>query len=161
FAQGMHAHRSRGSGARRARTIRRALGRHRSRARSAALGAMTRAVVLLHGFTGSARGLEPLASSLAAERARVEIPALLGHGATDDAGVEGFEAEVDRLARHVRALGEPSHLVGYSLGGRLAIGLLVRHPGLFTGATLVSAQPGLATERERLERRMADDRWCG
>ena len=52
------------------------------------------------------------------------------------------------------------HLVGYSLGGRLALGLLVRHPALFASATLVGAQPGLETESARAERRAADERWC-
>jgi 2-succinyl-6-hydroxy-2,4-cyclohexadiene-1-carboxylate synthase len=116
--------------------------------------------VLLHGFTGSPSGFRELANELAAQGIRVEAPALLGHGARDDAGVEGFEGEVDRLAAFVRSLGRPAHLVGYSLGGRIAIGLLVRHPELFAGATLVSAQPGLTTERERIERQAADERWC-
>jgi 2-succinyl-6-hydroxy-2,4-cyclohexadiene-1-carboxylate synthase len=117
-------------------------------------------VVLLHGFTGSPGSFREVANDLAARGARVETPVLLGHGARDDAGVVGFEAEVDRLAGHVRALGVAAHLVGYSLGGRMAIGLLVRHPDLFTGATLVSAQPGLTTGRERIEREAADERWC-
>jgi 2-succinyl-6-hydroxy-2,4-cyclohexadiene-1-carboxylate synthase len=36
----------------------------------------------------------------------------------------------------------------------------VRHPELFRGATLIGAQPGLATEAEREDRRAADERWC-
>ena len=116
--------------------------------------------VLLHGFTGSPNGLREVGSELAARGIRVETPALLGHGAGNDAGIHGFEGEVDRLAGFVRSLGVATHLVGYSLGGRLAIGLLVRHPELFASATLVSAQPGLTTERERIERQAADEHWC-
>jgi 2-succinyl-6-hydroxy-2,4-cyclohexadiene-1-carboxylate synthase len=119
-----------------------------------------RLAVLLHGFTGSPSGFRELTNELAAQGIRVESPALLGHGARDDAGVDGFEGEVDRLAGFVRSLDGPAHLVGYSLGGRIAIGLLVHHPELFAGATLVSAQPGLTTERERIERQAADERWC-
>src|SRR5262249_55892589 len=81
------------------------------------------------------------------------------HGAAY-ARVEGFEAEVDRLAALIRARGEKVHLAGYSLGGRVAIGLLCRHAGLFRSATLSSAQPGLHSEAEREERRAADERWC-
>jgi 2-succinyl-6-hydroxy-2,4-cyclohexadiene-1-carboxylate synthase len=118
------------------------------------------AAVLLHGFTGSPNTFRDVARELSALTIHVEAPALLGHGAEDDAGIDGFEAEVDRIAGRIRALGVAAHLVGYSLGGRIAIGLLVRHRGLFTGATLVSAQPGLSTARERIERETADARWC-
>jgi 2-succinyl-6-hydroxy-2,4-cyclohexadiene-1-carboxylate synthase len=118
------------------------------------------AAVLLHGFTGSPNAFRAVASELVAAKIQVEAPALLGHGAEDDAGIDGFEAEVDRIAGRIRALGVAAHLVGYSLGGRIAIGLLVRHPRLFTGATLVSAQPGLSTARDRIEREVADARWC-
>jgi 2-succinyl-6-hydroxy-2,4-cyclohexadiene-1-carboxylate synthase len=120
---------------------------------------MTHTVALLHGFTGSPNGLKPLADVLTARGCRVIAPALLGHGA-DDAGVRDFEGEVDRLACGLAAQGERMHLLGYSLGGRVAIGLLCRRPELFSSATLVSAQPGLSLAQARIDRRVADDVWC-
>ncbi|HEX4338146.1 MAG TPA: 2-succinyl-6-hydroxy-2,4-cyclohexadiene-1-carboxylate synthase [Polyangiaceae bacterium] len=121
---------------------------------------MTTTVALLHGFTGSPNSFRKVTTALVENDFRVEAPPLVGHGALDDASVTDFEGEVERLARQLRARAERMHLVGYSLGGRMAIGLLCRHPGLFTGATLVSAQPGLTAAAARLDRRAADETWC-
>jgi 2-succinyl-6-hydroxy-2,4-cyclohexadiene-1-carboxylate synthase len=120
---------------------------------------VTDTVAFLHGFTGSPGGLKPVTDVLTAHGLRVVAPALLGHGA-DDAGIHDFDSEVQRLARVLAASGERLHLVGYSLGGRLAIGLLCRHGELFSGATLISAQPGLSLAQARVDRRVADDVWC-
>jgi 2-succinyl-6-hydroxy-2,4-cyclohexadiene-1-carboxylate synthase len=118
---------------------------------------MNRGLVLLHGFTGTTRSFEAV---LGGVRARAIVPALLGHGAAAD-DIDSFEAEVDRLAGVVRDVASaPPRLVGYSLGARLAIGLLLRHPELFRDAVLIGAQPGLTTEAERVERRRMDERWC-
>jgi 2-succinyl-6-hydroxy-2,4-cyclohexadiene-1-carboxylate synthase len=105
--------------------------------------------LLLHGFTGSPESLSDLnapAGSLA--------PALAGHLQTPLSG--GFEAELERLAA---LAGERTGLFGYSLGGRLALGLLARYPRRFRHAVVVSAQPGLRSEVERAARRDADARF--
>jgi 2-succinyl-6-hydroxy-2,4-cyclohexadiene-1-carboxylate synthase len=52
------------------------------------------------------------------------------------------------------------HLAGYSLGARLGLGLLLRHPELFASATLASVHPGLGHPTERAARRLADCAWC-
>jgi 2-succinyl-6-hydroxy-2,4-cyclohexadiene-1-carboxylate synthase len=113
---------------------------------------------LLHGFTGSPASWKAVTAGMPA-RTRVLAPALVGHGSAANATGAGFEDEVDRLAALV-SREATWHLAGYSLGGRIALGLLVRYPTLFRSATLVGAQPGLETERARAERRAADDRWC-
>lgn len=103
----------------------------------------------LHGFTGSPESFAGL--SLPNDSL---LPTLGGHLGT--AAVGGFWDEVERLA----ALGEGcTGLFGYSLGGRLALGLLARYPTRFEHAVIVSAQPGLQTEAERLARRGADLRF--
>jgi 2-succinyl-6-hydroxy-2,4-cyclohexadiene-1-carboxylate synthase len=113
------------------------------------------ACVFLHGFA-----LGPLSFDALRERTRGFAPASVGHAEAADVDVPSFEAEVDRLAALIeRETGGPRHLVGYSMGGRLGIGLLVRHPRLFGSATLISAHPGLSTEVERAARREADERW--
>jgi 2-succinyl-6-hydroxy-2,4-cyclohexadiene-1-carboxylate synthase len=52
------------------------------------------------------------------------------------------------------------HVVGYSLGARLALGLALRHPARVTRLTLISGHPGLAAENERAQRRASDAAWC-
>lgn len=113
--------------------------------------------VLLHGFTGAPASWDEVRAALAAQ-GEVLCPALVGHGS--DAVAVDFASEVDRLAQAVRAAGfTGAHLGGYSLGARLALGLLVRHPALFARATLIGAHPGLAPEDPgRGERAAADER---
>jgi 2-succinyl-6-hydroxy-2,4-cyclohexadiene-1-carboxylate synthase len=52
------------------------------------------------------------------------------------------------------------HLIGYSLGARLALGIALRHPGLVSRLSLISGHPGLNTEPERALRRASDGAWC-
>lgn len=115
-----------------------------------------RPLVLLHGFTGSPASFDDVLAGLAPGLVR---PMLAGHG-PDPVRVESWDAEIDRLVALLRReLDAPAHLVGYSLGGRVAYGLLARAPELFARATLFGAHPGLLDEREREARRASDARW--
>lgn len=102
--------------------------------------------LLLHGFTGTPESFAALRvppGSIA--------PALAGHLDTPVAG--GFEDEVERLG----SAGEGcAGLFGYSLGGRLALGLLAKYPSRFVHAVIVSAQAGLTSAEERSSRRQGD-----
>jgi 2-succinyl-6-hydroxy-2,4-cyclohexadiene-1-carboxylate synthase len=119
-------------------------------------------LVLIHGYTGSPASFAALCRSLPLGTIRVLCPALLGHGPPVVVGsLQRFEQEVDRLAAEIRAAGfGGAHLCGYSLGARLALGLLARHPFLFRAATLVGVHPGLADVHERAARVGSDERWC-
>lgn len=116
--------------------------------------------VLLHGFTGSPASWDEVCAALA-PHGEAFCPALVGHAQDTGAAVD-FVAEVDRLARLIRASRfERAHLCGYSLGARLALGLLAHHPALFARATLIGVHPGLPEHgRERDERAVADERWA-
>jgi 2-succinyl-6-hydroxy-2,4-cyclohexadiene-1-carboxylate synthase len=118
------------------------------------------ALVLLHGFTGSPESFDEFAGYLP-ETFHLERPALFGHRGEPEAIPQqtlarAFEDEVDRLAAPLRNKGvEGAILLGYSLGARLGLGLLVRHPGLFSRAILVGVNPGLE-QGERGERAERD-----
>jgi 2-succinyl-6-hydroxy-2,4-cyclohexadiene-1-carboxylate synthase len=116
------------------------------------------ASLLLHGFTGSPASFDAVVALLPAG-ARVIRPFLSGHG-SDPARSASWEAELDRIFALIDDAGvERAHVCGYSLGGRLAWGLLARDPSRFSGATLVGAHPGLADDVERAARSRADARW--
>lgn len=101
----------------------------------------------------------PSARTLFSEPSAIVRPLLAGHG-PDPVRVASWDAEIDRLVALLRrALDAPAHLVGYSLGGRVAYGLLARAPELFARATLIGAHPGLIEESEREARRASDARW--
>ncbi|HYP87895.1 MAG TPA: alpha/beta fold hydrolase [Polyangiaceae bacterium] len=104
--------------------------------------------LLLHGFTGTPDSL----AALEAPPGSV-TPTLGGHLDRDVTG--DFLDEVERLAELGR---DCQGLFGYSLGGRLALGILARYPQRFAHAVIVSAQPGLASAGERDARRSADAR---
>src|SRR6187431_1718297 len=115
------------------------------------------AELLLHGFTGSPRSWDFLPVQPPIRRF---APALVGHaGAGAGPDVSDFEGEVDRLnALSLEA--EALHVVGYSLGARLALGFALLHPTRVSRLTLISGHPGLESAAERAERRASDARWC-
>ncbi len=102
--------------------------------------------LLLHGFTGSPASF----AGLKIPRAAL-APALGGH--VGEPASSGFWAEVERLGALAPAATE---LCGYSLGGRLALGLLARYPRRFARAVIISAHPGLRSAPERSARRLQD-----
>lgn len=108
-------------------------------------------LVLLHGFTGGPESFRELGARLDTD---VTAPALLGHaGALSSART--WDEEVDRVAS---LLPEPAHVVGYSMGGRIALSLALRHPTLVRHLTLIGASPGIEDARARAARRDADER---
>lgn len=113
---------------------------------------MTRTVFALHGFTGSPSSFDVL-RSLQPETTFI-TPALLGHG-TDVRAVT-FDDEVARLCG-LGASYPDATLLGYSLGGRLALAMLARG-ARFSRAVIIGASAGLASENERAARRVDDAR---
>lgn len=119
--------------------------------------------VLLHGFAGGPASWQRVVRGFASgwEAHALE---LAGHGATPIGAVRGFEDEVDRLAARIDAIAAPRLLVGYSLGGRLALGLLAHAASSFAGALLIGAHGGLSEGpeglAEREARRASDGAWA-
>jgi 2-succinyl-6-hydroxy-2,4-cyclohexadiene-1-carboxylate synthase len=120
-----------------------------------------RPLVLLHGFTGAPASWQPLVEvvdSRAAPRTVVAV-ALPGHHPSSPV-VPGFEANLDAMARALEAAGLAGcDLVGYSLGGRAALGLALRHPHLAATLTVIGAHPGLEDAGERRRRIEQDRAW--
>jgi 2-succinyl-6-hydroxy-2,4-cyclohexadiene-1-carboxylate synthase len=119
-------------------------------------------MMFLHGFSGHPDVWQPVLARLPSPR-QCLVPSLAGHqgGSPAGRGAEAFRDEVDRLAELiVGAGGEPKHVVGYSLGGRLALGLAVHHPALVRRLTLIGAHPGLQTMDERDQRAATDETWA-
>ena len=54
----------------------------------------------------------------------------------------------------------PRILMGYSLGGRLALHALLQSPQLWHGALIISAYPGGLSEEEKILRCKSDERWA-
>lgn len=121
-------------------------------------------LVLLHGFTGSCEAMEETALAFA-DRYRVIAVDLPGHGGgevSEDPERYRMEACVDDLHRALEFLGlRRVHLLGYSMGGRVALAFAVRHPERVESLVLVGASAGLARADERAARRAADEALAG
>jgi 2-succinyl-6-hydroxy-2,4-cyclohexadiene-1-carboxylate synthase len=113
-------------------------------------------LLLLHGFTGCKAFWAPLAEAWA-ERWYVLAPDLPGHGDSPPPGPdEGLEVAAEQLAS---AMPAAATVVGYSLGGRLALHLAIAHPERVERLVLVGASAGLPEEVDRAARRLEDARW--
>jgi len=117
-------------------------------------------LVLLHGFTGRTDSWLEIIGCLAKCHETIAID-LVGHGASDipaDSSRYDFHLALDDLAEicHKLDLARASWL-GYSMGGRLALGLALRHPRLVTSLILESASPGIENGGDRGARRKADE----
>ncbi|MEZ5259148.1 MAG: alpha/beta fold hydrolase [Ilumatobacteraceae bacterium] len=108
-----------------------------------------RPIGLLHGFTQTGRSWGRFGELLASHRQLccVDLP---GHGAAAE-----VRWGLDRTADELAGRG-PMDWLGYSLGGRHALTLAVRHPTAVRSLVLIGATPGLETDEERVERRAAD-----
>lgn len=118
------------------------------------------ALLLLHGFTGSAETWRPFLPALAARR-RVIAPELIGHGRTaapaDAARYRMDECVADLLALLDRLGVEEFAVLGYSMGGRVALHLALAAPERVRALILESASPGITDPAERAERARSDE----
>lgn len=121
-------------------------------------------IVLLHGFTGSAGTWRALTPALAGAYT-VIAPDHVGHGRSDaPAAVERYRMPraVADLVALVRRLGhERAAWLGYSLGGRTALQLTVRHPDAVEALILEGASPGIAGNEQRAARVASDEAMAG
>ncbi len=116
----------------------------------------TTATVVLHGFTGSAAAMSPLASRLPDPVVALDLP---GHGPgpiSDDPTDYTMAAAVDGVVS-VTAHLEQFALVGYSMGGRVALHVALAHPGRVTALALIGARAGFDDPAGRAERIAADE----
>lgn len=115
------------------------------------------AFVALHGFTQHGAAFKELASYLGAS---VLAPDLPGHGSTE-AHPASFSVAVDVVVSVLQSRPSPATLVGYSQGGRVALGVALSRPDLIEGLVLISASPGIEDPALRDARRAADDGLAG
>jgi dihydroxynaphthoic acid synthetase/2-succinyl-6-hydroxy-2,4-cyclohexadiene-1-carboxylate synthase len=118
------------------------------------------ALLLLHGFTGSASSWDAHLPELASRFDVIAVD-LLGHGESDAPGdPERYRAErqVADLVALLDALDiQQAAVLGYSMGARLALALALAHPERVTRLVLESGSPGIAGGEARAARSASDD----
>ena len=116
--------------------------------------------LFLHGFMGSARDWKDVTAALESDFRCLAVD-LPGHGGSlglpypDSYTIEGAAQELTRLLDSL-GVTRPA-VVGYSMGGRLALYLALHHPERCAALLLESVSPGIEDEEERRSRRAADE----
>jgi len=117
-------------------------------------------LLLLHGFTGSGENWNDL-MPVFGERYAVITVDILGHGRsaspTDPNRYTMPQVAADLIALLDTWQVGQTAVLGYSMGGRLALYLACTYPERFSQLILESSSPGLATEAERAARRQSDE----
>jgi 2-succinyl-6-hydroxy-2,4-cyclohexadiene-1-carboxylate synthase len=119
-----------------------------------------RPLCFLHGFMGSTDDWGAIVGGVNEQAfcLRVDLP---GHGDSLNrpSYVYSMEGATQALADVLDEAGiQRCSLVGYSMGGRVALYFALFHPERVRRLVLESTSPGLRTEAERAERRCLDDR---
>ncbi|MFU9136826.1 2-succinyl-6-hydroxy-2,4-cyclohexadiene-1-carboxylate synthase [Erwinia tasmaniensis] len=117
-------------------------------------------LVWLHGFLGSgAEWLSVQHYFPDSPQLSIDLPA---HGGSRAQRVAGFEQLSERLTATLRFHRVKRYwLIGYSLGGRVALYHACRHGGSdLLGLTVEGGHVGLTTDEERQQRRENDRAWA-
>ena len=116
-------------------------------------------MLLLHGFTGTVQSLDPIACVLSSQFSLLGID-LPGHGRTraiPDPNLKFDQVISDLHEVMGRWHPYPVHVAGYSMGGRVGLGLACRFPDAVKSLSLLGASPGISDVADR-QTRLALDR---
>lgn len=118
------------------------------------------ALLLLHGFTGSGTNWAEHLPVFSQQFAVITVD-ILGHGRSasplDPNRYTMPHVAADLIALLDECQVAQTALLGYSLGGRLALYLACHAPERFSQLILESSSPGLATSAEQTARRQSDE----
>ncbi|MBE4908407.1 2-succinyl-6-hydroxy-2,4-cyclohexadiene-1-carboxylate synthase [Bacillus luteolus] len=109
-------------------------------------------LLFLHGFTGSSQNWLPIVSMFEDTYQCILID-ILGHGRTDSPANSKLY-DIEKVSRDIisildELLIDNVTLIGYSMGGRLALALAINYPQRINKLILESSSPGLLLESER------------
>jgi 2-succinyl-6-hydroxy-2,4-cyclohexadiene-1-carboxylate synthase len=117
-------------------------------------------IIFLHGFLGSREDWLPVSRKLGPpyQFLLIDLP---GHVKT--AVTRRTDYIISNTAKYLvdflvdRGI-QKCHLVGYSMGGRLALYLATKYPEIFDKVILESVNPGLSSKREKMRRIEQDEK---
>lgn len=116
-------------------------------------------LVFLHGFSGDCREWQRVGEGLRDyPRLYLDLP---GHGGSQELGVTGFDEVSTLLTRTLLSYNILKFwLIGYSLGGRIAMFHACQQPKGLLGVMVEGGHPGLQDAEVRNARLASDRRWA-
>ncbi|ELP5713204.1 2-succinyl-6-hydroxy-2,4-cyclohexadiene-1-carboxylate synthase [Enterobacter asburiae] len=116
-------------------------------------------LVFLHGFSGDRREWQRVGEGLSDyPRLYLDLP---GHGGSRNLGVTGFDEMNTMLTRTLLSYNILKFwLIGYSLGGRIAMFHACQQPKGLLGVIVEGGHPGLQDAEARNARLASDRRWA-
>ncbi|MDK2820228.1 MAG: 2-succinyl-6-hydroxy-2,4-cyclohexadiene-carboxylate synthase [Clostridia bacterium] len=118
-------------------------------------------LLLLHGFTGSSENWHPFIKFWEHSFQLIMVD-IIGHGKTespDNAKRYSMDYVTDDLLELLNKLDlDKINLLGYSMGGRLALSFAIKYPNRVHRLILESTSPGLQSLNERKERMIRDEK---
>jgi 2-succinyl-6-hydroxy-2,4-cyclohexadiene-1-carboxylate synthase len=118
-------------------------------------------LVLLHGFTGDRTTWNSFVEQWSHKRTCICID-IIGHGKTSSPeNIDRYK--IQSVVQDIKSILENLQLdvvdvLGYSMGGRLALNFALEYPEKVRKLVLESSSPGLKTEEERNSRQIQDER---
>lgn len=118
-------------------------------------------LILFHGFTGDCSTWEPFYQEWSGHNRLIAID-IIGHGKSDSPEqIERYD--MLSVIKDIKEILEQLHiekvdLLGYSMGGRLALSFAILFPQMVRKLILESSSPGLESETERENRRKQDEK---
>lgn len=118
-------------------------------------------ILFIHGFLGSSQDWQPVVERLIDSYCCLIVD-LPGHGRSISLpeAYYTFDGCVDALLAN-EALKSGTALVGYSMGGRVAMAMAAKEPGRFSGLFIESGGFGNDCPKQRFQRLMQDESVAG
>ena len=116
------------------------------------LGGTGSPIVILHGLLGSSRNWQSAGVALAASGHRVIGLDLRNHGSSpwdDDCSYSSMAEDVRAFLQSEKL--DSVHLIGHSMGGKVAMRLALSYPQLVNRLTVVDIAPRAYSDRVRVE----------
>lgn len=116
-------------------------------------------IIFLHGFTGEAKEWEFLFTSFTDKHYPIAID--LNYTCSDNKYNSNFELNTDNLILLINKVYnffeiDKAIIIGYSMGGRIALSFACKHPEKITALVLESSSPGIIDKIEREQRFKSD-----
>ena len=112
----------------------------------------------LHGSLQTALVWKPIGNAIESEFGSVQVEAVNLYENEYESFGDWREQFYEKVEEQTK--GEPSLLLGYSMGGRLAMNACVHRPSLWSGVIAVGADPGLISDDARSNQLQKDLEWA-